>query len=57
MFGLGIENKNDKGESEKKNNLPKNIRLRSILFINIRPSTGLQVSIYLLYNCNNFFFF
>ncbi|XP_062091401.1 wax ester synthase/diacylglycerol acyltransferase 11-like [Humulus lupulus] len=38
----GILNKNDVGETEKKNNLPKKIRLRSILFINIRPSPGIQ---------------
>lgn len=44
LFCLGIENKNDVGETEKKNNLPKKIRLRSILFINIRPSQGIQVS-------------
>ncbi|PON98007.1 O-acyltransferase [Trema orientale] len=38
----GIENQNDEGETERKNNLPKKIRLRSILFINIRPSSGIQ---------------
>ncbi|XP_024020962.1 O-acyltransferase WSD1 [Morus notabilis] len=38
----GLENKKDEGGAEKKNNLPKNIRLRSIFFINIRPSAGIQ---------------
>ncbi|KAL5843272.1 hypothetical protein ACOSQ4_009230 [Xanthoceras sorbifolium] len=32
----------DKGASERKNNLPKNIRLRATFFINIRPIPGIQ---------------
>ncbi|XP_019229798.1 PREDICTED: O-acyltransferase WSD1-like isoform X2 [Nicotiana attenuata] len=36
------EGKKDKGATEKNNNLPKNIRLRSTLLVNLRPSTGIQ---------------
>ncbi|XP_034709434.1 O-acyltransferase WSD1-like isoform X3 [Vitis riparia] len=36
------ETKEDKGATEKKNNLPKNIRLRATLMMNIRPSPGLH---------------
>ncbi|OVA00981.1 O-acyltransferase [Macleaya cordata] len=36
------EGKKDEGATEKKNNLPKNIRLRSTLLVNIRPSGGIQ---------------
>ncbi|KAI3977042.1 hypothetical protein MKX01_034021 [Papaver californicum] len=35
--------KNDQGVTEKRNNLPKNIRLRSTLLVNVRPSSGIQV--------------
>ncbi|XP_010088855.2 O-acyltransferase WSD1 [Morus notabilis] len=39
----GFESKNiEKGITGKKNNLPVKIRVRSILFINIRPSPGIQ---------------
>ncbi|XP_071716829.1 wax ester synthase/diacylglycerol acyltransferase 6-like isoform X2 [Rutidosis leptorrhynchoides] len=39
----GEERKKDEGATEKKNNLPKkNIRLRSLLLINLRPSSGIQ---------------
>ncbi|XP_059636114.1 wax ester synthase/diacylglycerol acyltransferase 11-like [Cornus florida] len=34
--------KKDEGTTEKRNNLPKDIRLRSTLLINIRPSSGIQ---------------
>ncbi|KAL3517297.1 hypothetical protein ACH5RR_024199 [Cinchona calisaya] len=34
--------KKDKGETEKRNNLPKNVRLRSTILINLRPSAGIQ---------------
>ena len=46
MFHLLIagETKEDKGATQKKNNLPKNIRLRATLMMNIRPSPGLHVS-------------
>ncbi|KAF8379706.1 hypothetical protein HHK36_029150 [Tetracentron sinense] len=36
------EGKKDKGATEKRNNLPKNICLRSTLLINMRPSAGIQ---------------
>ncbi|CBI40536.3 unnamed protein product, partial [Vitis vinifera] len=36
------ETKEDKGATQKKNNLPKNIRLRATLMMNIRPSPGLH---------------
>ncbi|XP_042504669.1 wax ester synthase/diacylglycerol acyltransferase 11-like isoform X1 [Macadamia integrifolia] len=36
------EEKLDKGATEKKNNLPKKIRLRAALLVNIRPSPGIQ---------------
>ncbi|XP_021893046.1 O-acyltransferase WSD1-like [Carica papaya] len=36
------EGRKDGGETEKKNNLPKKIRLRSTLLVNIRASTGIQ---------------
>ncbi|XP_076955779.1 wax ester synthase/diacylglycerol acyltransferase 11-like [Bidens hawaiensis] len=37
------EGKNDEGANEKKNNLPKkNIRMRSMLVVNMRPSSGIQ---------------
>ncbi|XP_009630816.1 wax ester synthase/diacylglycerol acyltransferase 11-like [Nicotiana tomentosiformis] len=36
------EGKKNKGVTEKNNNLPKNIRLRSTLLVNLRPSTGIQ---------------
>lgn len=43
-------NKNDDdrvgSSGQKENNLPKGILLRSFLLINIRPSTGVQVSIH-----------
>ncbi|MCL7043428.1 hypothetical protein MKW94_005014 [Papaver nudicaule] len=39
----GEEKKNDQGATEKRNNLPKNIRLRSTLLVNMRPSSGIQV--------------
>ncbi|XP_044512232.1 wax ester synthase/diacylglycerol acyltransferase 6-like [Mangifera indica] len=32
----------DKGASERRNNLPKNIRLRATFFMNLRPSPGIQ---------------
>nr|AAZ08051.1 wax synthase [Petunia x hybrida] len=32
----------DKGDTERNNNLPKNIRLRSCLVINLRPSAGIE---------------
>ncbi|KAI3902890.1 hypothetical protein MKX01_040117 [Papaver californicum] len=38
----GEDAKNDVGATEKRNNLPKNIRLRSTLLVNIRPSSGIQ---------------
>ncbi|XP_076898687.1 wax ester synthase/diacylglycerol acyltransferase 5-like [Bidens hawaiensis] len=38
-YGEGIK---DEGATEEKNNLPKKIRLRSTLLINIRPSSGIQ---------------
>ncbi|PSS24223.1 O-acyltransferase [Actinidia chinensis var. chinensis] len=38
----GAMNGVDKGATEKKSNLPKKIRLRSTLLINIRPSAGIQ---------------
>ena len=38
------EAKEDKGATEEKNNLPKNIRLRATLLMNIRPSPGIHVS-------------
>lgn len=34
--------KDDQGATQKKNNLPKRIRLRSFLLINLRPSHGIQ---------------
>ncbi|XP_071932758.1 wax ester synthase/diacylglycerol acyltransferase 11-like [Coffea arabica] len=37
------EGKKDEGETQKRNNLPKNIRLRSTILINLRPSAGIQV--------------
>ncbi|XP_060197415.1 wax ester synthase/diacylglycerol acyltransferase 5-like isoform X3 [Lycium barbarum] len=36
------EGKKDKGATEKNNNLPKNIRLRSTILMNLRPSVGIQ---------------
>ncbi|KAH0729518.1 hypothetical protein KY290_000640 [Solanum tuberosum] len=36
------EGKKDKGAIEKNNNLPKNIRLRSSILVNLRPSVGIQ---------------
>ncbi|KAJ8529291.1 hypothetical protein K7X08_036126 [Anisodus acutangulus] len=36
------EGKKDKGATEKNNNLPNNIRLRSSLLINLRPTAGIQ---------------
>ncbi|KAL5553201.1 hypothetical protein UlMin_040602 [Ulmus minor] len=42
-YDLDHDNKNIDGrETIEKNNLPKQIRLRSLLFINIRPSPGIQ---------------
>lgn len=40
----GLQNKNAEGVpgTVKKNNLPRKIRLRSILFMNLRPSPGIQ---------------
>ncbi|XP_062091404.1 wax ester synthase/diacylglycerol acyltransferase 11-like [Humulus lupulus] len=32
----------DQGTTEKQNNLPKNIRLRSVVLINLRPAAGIQ---------------
>ncbi|KAF4384570.1 hypothetical protein F8388_003877 [Cannabis sativa] len=32
----------DEGSTEKQNNLPKNIRLRSVVLINLRPAAGIQ---------------
>lgn len=46
---LAGEGRKDGGETEKKNNLPKKIRLRSTLLVNIRASTGIQVNIYTIY--------
>ncbi|XP_042504670.1 wax ester synthase/diacylglycerol acyltransferase 6-like isoform X2 [Macadamia integrifolia] len=43
------EEKLDKGATEKKNNLPKKIRLRAALLVNIRPSPGIQVASALCY--------
>ncbi|KAK6918217.1 O-acyltransferase WSD1, C-terminal [Dillenia turbinata] len=40
----GEESKEDKGSTQHRNNLPKNIRLRSTLLINIRPSAGIQAT-------------
>ncbi|KAL5542478.1 hypothetical protein UlMin_010188 [Ulmus minor] len=40
-YGLDQDNKNT--QIENNNNLPNKIRLRSILFFNIRPSVGIQV--------------
>ncbi|KAL5542480.1 hypothetical protein UlMin_010190 [Ulmus minor] len=39
-YGLDQDNKNT--QIENNNNLPNKIRLRSILFVNIRPSVGIQ---------------
>ncbi|KAK9279015.1 hypothetical protein L1049_012690 [Liquidambar formosana] len=36
------EGKKDEGATEKENNLPKNIRLTSVLFINLRQSAGIH---------------
>ncbi|KAH0764791.1 hypothetical protein KY285_000662 [Solanum tuberosum] len=36
------EGKKDGGETEKTNNLPKNIRLRSTILMNLRPAVGIQ---------------
>ncbi|KAL7233027.1 hypothetical protein ACSBR1_016803 [Camellia fascicularis] len=38
----GEMNEVDERATERKNNLPKNIRFRSTLLINIRPSTGIR---------------
>lgn len=38
------EAKEDKGATQDQNNLPKNIRLRATLLMNIRPSPGIHVS-------------
>ncbi|CAN4108409.1 unnamed protein product [Withania somnifera] len=38
-FGVG---RKDRGATEKNNNLPNNIRLRSSLLINLRPTPGIQ---------------
>ncbi|XP_026420585.1 O-acyltransferase WSD1-like [Papaver somniferum] len=38
----GEDTENDVGATENRNNLPKNIRLRSTLLVNIRPSSGIQ---------------
>lgn len=43
MQNLAGEGKKDKGATEKNNNLPNNIRLRSSLLINLRPTAGIQV--------------
>ena len=40
--------KENKGANQKKNNLPKNIRLRAALVMNIRPLPGLHVSDFLI---------
>ncbi|XP_034709435.1 O-acyltransferase WSD1-like isoform X4 [Vitis riparia] len=47
------ETKEDKGAIEKKNNLPKNIRLRATLMMNIRPSPGLHVAAFLYHRVMN----
>ncbi|KAM7511894.1 hypothetical protein LguiB_010769 [Lonicera macranthoides] len=41
-YGEEGKDKNDENATEKRNNIPKNIRLRSTLLINIRPSSGIQ---------------
>lgn len=40
--------KKDEEPTQMKNNLPKHIRLRSALLINLRPSSGIKVNNYLL---------
>lgn len=37
----------DEGEKQRKSNLPKSIRLRATILVNLRPTVGIQV-IYLL---------
>lgn len=37
------EGEKDRGKTEKNNNLPKNIRLRSTILMNLRPAVGIQV--------------
>ena len=39
------DSKKDDESSKTKNNLPKKIRLRSTLLINLRPTAGIQVII------------
>ncbi|XP_004228362.1 wax ester synthase/diacylglycerol acyltransferase 11-like [Solanum lycopersicum] len=36
------EGEKDRGKTEKNNNLPKNIRLRSTILMNLRPAVGIQ---------------
>lgn len=36
------ESKKENGATEKINNLPMNIRLRSTILVNLRPSVGIQ---------------
>ncbi|XP_019081272.1 wax ester synthase/diacylglycerol acyltransferase 5 isoform X2 [Vitis vinifera] len=47
------EAKEDKGATEEKNNLPKNIRLRATLLMNIRPSPGIHAAAFLYHRVPN----
>ncbi|KAJ9681199.1 hypothetical protein PVL29_020193 [Vitis rotundifolia] len=47
------ETKEDKGATQKKNNLPKNIRLRATVIMNIRPSPGIHVAAFLYHRVMN----
>ncbi|XP_048335645.2 wax ester synthase/diacylglycerol acyltransferase 5 isoform X2 [Ziziphus jujuba] len=40
----GENKKDEEGSTQKKNNIPNKIRLRSTLLVNIRPSAGIQVA-------------
>ena len=45
MLYTAAEGKKNKGATEKKNNLPKNLSIRATHFINIRPSAGIHVGV------------
>jgi hypothetical protein len=43
------EDEKDRGEKQRKNNLPKSIRLRATILVNLRPTVGIQVNYFMSY--------
>lgn len=47
---IGVEDANDGGAKQRQRSVPKNIRLRASILVNIRPIPGIQVNLNFKFN-------